>query len=278
MKTPKMEPSKLGLLGKIRWAVVRGFMRTVGRASQGVSTGFRYGFDSGTMLDYVYRNEPQGRLGLGKMLDRQYLNAVGWRAIRNRRELLKDILRQEVERNRARGLETRLLDVATGPGRYLQDLLKENPADFKVLCRDLVPEGLAQGRQEAQAAGLSGIKFEQGDAFDPAPTEASLGGPPNIIVVSGLYEQIQDDKTVIKSLQTYYDRLDPEGVIILTTQTQHPMLDFVVNVMTNYSGKPWLLKCRKLSTVEEWVGQAGFKAINSCLEKEGLCAITAARK
>jgi hypothetical protein len=59
MKTPKMEPSKLGLLGKLRWAAVRGFMRTVGRTSQGVSTGFRYGFDSGTMLDYVYRNVPR---------------------------------------------------------------------------------------------------------------------------------------------------------------------------------------------------------------------------
>lgn len=278
MKTPKLEPSNPGLLGKIRWWMVRGFMRTVGRTSQGVSLGFRYGFNSGTMLDYVYRNVPQGRLIFGKFLDRQYLNAVGWRAIRNRRELLKATLRQELERNRSRGLETRLLDVAAGPGRYLQDLLKENPAGFRVLCRDLMTEGLEQGRREAQAAGLTGLTFELGDAFDPASTEASLGGPPNIIVVSGLYEQIQDDTTVIKSLQTYYNRLAPQGAIFLTTQTQHPQLDFVVNVMTSYAGTPWLLKCRPLATVEEWVRQAGFKEINSRLEKEGLCAVTAARK
>jgi ubiquinone/menaquinone biosynthesis C-methylase UbiE len=278
MKPPKMEPTKLGVVGKIRWKTVRLFMLTIGKTSQGVSTGFRYGFNSGTMLDYVYRNEPQGSWGIGKYLDKTYLNAIGWRAIRNRRQLLQSMLRVELERYRSQNQEIRLLDVAAGPGRYLQELLKENPANFRVLCRDLMPEGLNQGKLEAQEAGLSGIHFEAGDAFNPAPTNDSLGGQPNIMVVSGLYEQITDDKTVSKSLRTFFELLAPGGIILLTTQLQHPQLDFVANVMTSYSGEPWQLMCRYLQTIEEWVGQAGFEEITSNQEKEGLCAVTRARK
>lgn len=253
-------------------------MLTIGKTSHGVSTGFKYGFNSGTMLDYVYRNKPQGSWGIGKYLDKVYLNAVGWRAIRNRRQLLQSMLQVELDRYHSQDQEIRLLDVAAGPGRYLQELLKENPANFRVLCRDLMAEGLNQGKLEAQEAGLSDIHFEVGDAFNPAPTNASLGGQPNIIVVSGLYEQITDDETVRKSLQTFFELLAPGGTIFLTTQLQHPQLDFVANVMTSYSGEPWLLKCRYLQTIEEWVREAGFEEITGNQEKEGLCAVTKARK
>lgn len=278
MKPPKMEPTKLGVWGKIRWKLIRYFMQTIGRTSQGVSIGFKYGFNSGTMLDYVYRNKPQGSWVIGKYLDRIYLNAIGWRAIRNRRHLLQDMLRVELDRFRSNNQEIRLLDVAAGPGRYLQELLKENPANFRVLCRDLITDGLNQGKLEAQEAGLNGIHFEVGDAFNPAPTDATLGGQPNIMVVSGLYEQIRDDKIVINSLKEFFKFLPPGGIIVLTTQLQHPNLDFVANVMISYSGERWVLKCRYLRTIEDWVRQAGFEEITSRQEKEGLCAVTRAQK
>jgi SAM-dependent methyltransferase len=278
MKPPKLEPTKPGIVGKVRWKMVKTFMQTVGKSSNGVSLGYKYGFNSGTMLDYIYLNKPQGRWKIGKILDKTYLNAVGWRAIRNRRELLQSLLRVELKNFRAEGEAIRLLDPAAGPGRYLQELLKEDPANIQVLCRDLKEEGLNQGRLEAAASGLDNIHFEVGDAFNPAPTADLLGAAPNILVVSGLYEQISDDATVIKSLQTFYNFLAPGGTILLTTQLQHPQLDFVVNVMTSYSGGRFLLKCRPLEKIEGWVQEAGFCKINSSVEKEGLCAVTVAHK
>ena len=278
MKAPKLEQAKPGIVGKIRWKMVKTFMQTVGKSSNGVRLGYKYGFNSGTMLDYVYLNKPQGRLGIGKLLDKTYLNAVGWRAIRNRRDLLQAVLRTELKKFRAEEEAIRLLDPAAGPGRYLQELLKEDPANIRVLCRDLKEEGLNQGRREAAESGLDNIHFEVGDAFNPAPTTTLLGGPPNSLVVSGLYEQIPDDSTVKKSLQTFYDFLAPGGIIILTTQLQHPQLDFVVNVMTSYSGGPFLLNCRPLEKIEGWVKDAGFSRITSSVEKEGLCAVTVAYK
>jgi len=66
----------------IGFATVRAGMSTLGRLSDGVRLGFETGFDSGSTLDYVYRNRAQGRLGIGRLLDRNYLDAIGWRGIR----------------------------------------------------------------------------------------------------------------------------------------------------------------------------------------------------
>src|SRR5437879_9201516 len=138
----------------MKWTVMRGILSTVGRTSKGIRIGYKYGFDSGTMLDYVYVNQAQGNFGIGKLIDRLYLNAIGWQAIRARRALLKQMLHGEIERNRALGKATRLLDVAAGPGRYLQELLLEcepERGDLHILCRDLSIDGLAQGAKQAEA-------------------------------------------------------------------------------------------------------------------------------
>src|SRR5689334_13476324 len=91
----EMEVKTPGLFGRWKWAIMRTLLSTVGKSSQGVRIGYQYGFDSGTMLDYVYLNRSAGSFPLGKLIDRVYLNAVGWRAIRARRELLKYMLQTE---------------------------------------------------------------------------------------------------------------------------------------------------------------------------------------
>ena len=47
--------------------------------------GHETGFDSGSTLDYVYRNQPAGTGPLGRLIDRQYLESIGWRGIRQRK-------------------------------------------------------------------------------------------------------------------------------------------------------------------------------------------------
>ncbi len=277
----KLEVGQSGFFGRLKWATMRGVLSTAGRSSQGVRTGYQHGFDSGTMLDYVYVNKAHGTFGVGKLIDRVYLNAVGWRAIRARRDLLKSMLSAEVEHNRALGQPTRLLDVAAGPGRYLQELLQEcgpQQGDLRILCRDLAPAGVEQGRRQAEANRLQAIHYEQGDAFNPAPTDAALGGAPNVIVVSGLYELLLEDETIQKSLERLYELLAPGGAIYFTTQTNHPQLEFIANVLPNRDGLPWVMKCRAVGQLESWAKQAGFKKIESRGEKVGLFTVTTGRK
>ena len=270
-----------GFLGRMKWAVMRGLLATFGRMSKGIRTGYTYGFDSGSMLDYIYVNKAHGLIGVGALIDRLYLNAVGWRAIRARRVLLKQVLREEVERNRTAGVSTGLLDVAAGPGRYLQEFLREcdgQRGDIHILCRDLAEAGLRQGEQLARESGLHNIQYEQGDAFHPASTDVQLGGAPNIIVVSGLYELILDDETIEQSLQTLYRMLAPGGVIYFTTQTNHPQLDFIANVLPNRDGVLWVMKCRPVAQLESWARNAGFTQVKSQVEDVGLFTVTMGRK
>ncbi len=269
-----------GALGRLKWALMRGILSTVGRASKGIRIGYRFGFDSGIMLDYVYLNHAQGIAGVGRLIDRVYLNAVGWRAIRARRALLQQMVLAEIERNRAQAQPTRLLDVAAGPGRYLQELLHQSQPrdDLRILCRDLSLENVLEGTKQVEAAGLQNILFEQGDAFDPAPTDAQLGGAPNVIVVSGLYELILEDALIQQSLARLYQLLAPGGSIYFTTQTNHPQLDFIANVLPNRNGVLWVMKCRPVTQLEEWARRAGFVQLTSQVEEVGLFTVTRGQK
>src|SRR5262245_640855 len=75
--------------GGLRFAPLRWLMKGPGRLSRGIQLGWKHGFDSGIMLDYIYENRAQGVTPLGRLIDRLYLNAIGWRGIRARLALLQ---------------------------------------------------------------------------------------------------------------------------------------------------------------------------------------------
>ncbi|MGW6456148.1 class I SAM-dependent methyltransferase family protein [Streptomyces sp. NPDC055078] len=258
-------------LKSVRWAAMRLLLNSVGRLSEGVRIGYRHGFDSGSMLDYVYVNKARGALVAGRVIDRFYLNAIGWRAIRARRELLKDVLRKEIA---GREGEVFVLDVASGPGRYLQDLAEEYPpGTIRVECRDLDRTGLAQGERQARERGLTHISYAHGDALDPvAPDRA-----PDVIVVSGLYELLLDEAAIAASVERLRALLAPGGVLVFTTQTRHPQLEFIANVLPNRDGALWVMKCRPVERAERWATGAGFTEVASRRETVGLFTVTTAR-
>ena len=72
-------------LRAIFWRVYRSGLAYSGRLSSGIKLGFETGFDSGSTLDYVYRNTPTGMNKFGEILDKFYLNSVGWKGIRQRK-------------------------------------------------------------------------------------------------------------------------------------------------------------------------------------------------
>ncbi|MFK5173619.1 class I SAM-dependent methyltransferase family protein, partial [Propionibacterium freudenreichii] len=65
--------------------------------SDGVATGVKHGFDSGSSLEKVYQNQPQGKNFLGKVVDQFYLNNIGWRGIRIRKQHLLELGQLAIE-------------------------------------------------------------------------------------------------------------------------------------------------------------------------------------
>src|SRR6184192_1869801 len=119
------EYERLSRPGGVKFAVARAGLKAAGRLSNGVDLGWRNGFDSGLSLDYVYKNEPSGALAIGRLIDKSYLNSVGWRGIRQRKTNLEKALRNVIEKLRQEGRPVRLLDIAAGAGRYVIETMHE---------------------------------------------------------------------------------------------------------------------------------------------------------
>ena len=173
----------------LSFAITKLGMRTGGRLSDGIRLGLNTGFDSGSTLDYVYRNRPSGITPIGKLVDWFYLNSIGWRGIRIRRQHLERLLVESIEALRNCRQPVRIVDIAAGHGRYVLEALgsRVTPED-NVLLRDFSPLNVEQGALLIREKGMETIaRFEKGDAFD-RKSLAAIQPRPTLGVVSGLYE------------------------------------------------------------------------------------------
>ena len=251
-------------------------MKTLGRLSDGVRLGWDTGFNSGDSLDYVYENQVRGKTPIGRMIDRTYLDAIGWRAMRERQGILEEQLRKTVTALIEAGEPVRILDVATGRGRYVLDVLCEHPdADISALLRDKSPYSLEQGRQYAKELGFENVAYEEGDAFD---TEALLeiDPAPNIAIVSGLFELFPDNRTVMASLQGLAGLVRPGGYLLYTCQPWHPQLEEIARTCVNWDGDPWIMRCRTQAEMDELVRSVGFDKVDMGIDSYGISTVSVA--
>jgi len=264
--------------GGPQFAVARAFLGTVGRLSDGVRLGWRAGFDSGVMLDYVYEDRPRGVTPLGRLIDRAYLGSIGWRGIRLRRRHLEQALRAAIGRVHAEGRPVRLLDIASGPGRYLLETLRALAAiPMTARLRDYKAENIAAGRRLAAELGLSNVTYEEGDAFDRAAL-AKIDPRPTVAVVSGLYELFPDNAPLRESLRGLADAVEPGGYLIYTNQPYHPQLEFIARVLTNREGRPWVMRRRSQAEMDELVRAAGFEKLGMEIDPWGIFTVSTARR
>ncbi len=277
----RSEFDRLRSPGGFKWKLARGFLKTIGRLSQGVRIGWKFGFDSGVMLDYVYANRSRGRLLLGKIIDRNFLNAIGWRGIRIRRMNLESALVRAMEDLHQRGEPIRIADIASGPGRYVLETmvkLRGRGIEASALLRDYKPENLDAARQLARELNLEdGVKFELGDAFDRQALGA-IRPAPNIAIVSGLYELFAENGPVRNSLAGLADAVAPGGYLLYTCQPWHPQVEMIARTLTNREGRPWIMRRRTQAEMDALVRQAGFEKVGQEVDEWGIFTVGVARR
>jgi alpha-beta hydrolase superfamily lysophospholipase/SAM-dependent methyltransferase len=272
------EHERLKRPGGLRFGLMRGLINGPGRISRGIAIGCRHGFDSGMMLDHVYRNKAEGVTPIGRLIDRIYLNAIGWRGIRQRRVLLERALRTLIEQTHTAGEPVRLLDIASGPGRYvLETMQAQSSIPMSAMLHDSKQENLDAARRLAAELGLRGVTFEHGDAFDRAAL-AKITPRPTITIVSGLYELFADNERVLRSLRGLADALPPGGHLLYTNQPWHPQLEFIARVLTNRDGKPWIMRRRTQAEMDELVRLAGFEKTSQEIDRWGIFTVSSARR
>jgi SAM-dependent methyltransferase len=252
-------------------------LKTIGKLSQGIQIGFRYGFDSGVMLEYVYKNKPSGITLLGMLIDWFYLNSQGWRGIRERSQLMKATLRQVLQSYHQRNVTCHLLDVACGGGRYDLEVLQEFSSDaIAATLRDYKLENVTKAQQLASQFGVK-AQIEQADAFNDVDLDL-LKPRPNVIIVSGLHEILPNDKLIRHHFQQLYRILDNAGTLIFTIQPQHPQLEMIARTLPAHTGLPWVMRVRSWELIRQWAEEAGFQGFYVQMEPNGIFGVVTAQK
>jgi alpha-beta hydrolase superfamily lysophospholipase/SAM-dependent methyltransferase len=264
--------------GHAKFAVARAGLRVVGGLSSGVVTGWRSGFDSGLSLDYVYENKPRGVTGIGRLIDKAYLNSIGWRGIRQRKIHLENALRLIIERVHKSGTSVRILDIAAGPGRYLLETIRGMPEiPMSAQLRDYKAENVEAARNLAREFGLANARADLGDAFDREGL-ASITPRASIGIASGLYELFPSNDEVLKSLDGLKEAIEPDGYLIYTNQPWHPQVAFIAGVLRNREGKPWVMRRRTTAEMDELVRASGFEKIAMEIDQWGMFTVSIARR
>ncbi|HEB0853909.1 TPA: bifunctional alpha/beta hydrolase/class I SAM-dependent methyltransferase [Citrobacter freundii] len=264
-------------LDDIAYRGLRYGMKLLGTQSTGVRLGFETGFDSGSTLDYVYRNQPQGSSSLGRLIDKNYLNSVGWKGIRQRKIHLQMLIRQAVARLAEQGTPVNVVDIAAGHGRYVLDALEGETAVNAILLRDYSDLNVNKGREMIASRGMADIaRFEQGDAFNRQQL-ASLEPRPTLGIVSGLYELFPENSLVQNSLAGLADAIAPGGVLIYTGQPWHPQLKTIAWSLTSHKdGKAWVMRVRTQGEMDALVRDAGFDKCAQLIDEWGIFTVSMA--
>jgi len=260
------------------FAATRWSMRTLGRLADGIRLGLATGFDSGQSLDYVYRNHAGGRLLLGKLIDRNYLDAIGWRGVRQRRRHLGIAVALAMQRLRDAGMPIRFADIAAGPGCYVLDGIEESGIELdSIVLRDFDVANVATGQREIEQRGLKNVaRFERADAFDPASITA-MAPPPTLSVVSGLYELYSDNDRVLASLAALGVAMPPGSYLIYTGQPWHPQIELIARTLTSHrAGEPWIMRRRSQAELDELVCIAGFEKHEQWIDEWGMFTVSLA--
>ncbi|MCG8709382.1 bifunctional alpha/beta hydrolase/class I SAM-dependent methyltransferase [Brenneria sp. 4F2] len=269
-------PKSLSLAG-MRYAALSYGMKTIGTRSKGMQLGYDTGFDSGSTLDYVYRNTPQGKDALGRMIDRQYLNSIGWRGIRVRKVHIQQMILRALTTLREKNRPIRVVDIAAGHGRYVLDALEQQPDIESILLRDYSELNVAQGQAMIEARGLAHIaQFRIGNAFD-YHSLASIDPAPTLGIVSGLYELFPDNDVLSASLTGLAAAIPPGGVLIYTGQPWHPQLKTIAYTLTSHrNGIPWMMRVRSQKEMDSLVEQAGFEKCGQLIDEYGIFTVSMA--
>jgi hypothetical protein len=238
------------------YGLVSLLLGTVGQLSDGIRTGWRYGFDSGMLMNYVYDNTPGGKFYIGRKLDEAFLNQVTCRAWRAVKEIQKNMILGYLSERDGRG--TFIADMASGEADYLIDVLRQTGPGVRALLRDINETTLERSRRTACRLGLSQrVSFGRGDALD-AESLRAITEKPDLAIEAGLYGIIHDDALVRAHFSQLRDILNPDA-LLFNVQTQNPQIELVARVLKNQNGERCVWHLRPAEDVIEWAEEAGFR-------------------
>ncbi|WP_339067610.1 bifunctional alpha/beta hydrolase/class I SAM-dependent methyltransferase [Fusobacterium animalis] len=262
------------LTEKIFYSIQKFSMRTFGFLSKGMSLGLKYGFDSGISLDYIYKNQANGKLLIGKFIDRFYLNQIGWRGVRERKKNLLSLIEEKI--NSLDEKNVKILDVAGGTGNYLFDI-KEKYPKIKILINEFKKSNIEVGEEVIKKNNWENISFINYDCFDKE-TYKKINYTPNIVIISGVFELFENNKMLENTISGIAEILDKNGAVIYTGQPWHPQLKQIALVLNSHkgNGKSWLMRRRSEKELDSLFENYNLKKEKMLIDNDGIFTVSLA--
>jgi SAM-dependent methyltransferase len=234
--------------------------------------------DSGLNFDHMYRNRAKGVSAFGVFVDRILLNLPSVKVTRNRKEIIIKILRNEILNNLVLKRKTKILDIASGPARYLVELISQfDQNEIEVLCIDKDKRSLNFGKV---LAGKTPMRYAKADIFKTHHLKRlgkKIQWAPNIILCSGLFEYKEDDfvEAILKDVNVNIER---GGLFIFISLATNPTRKLMSRLGCTAEGKAWDLIYRNPERFREWIINLGFRDVIISLDRWGMYEFCTCRK
>lgn len=262
-------------VNQVSFLLQKKLMSGLGFLSDGMSIGLKYGFDSGVTLDHVYENKAKGKTLMGKLIDRGYLNSIGWQGIRQRKVHTEKLLSAAIDNLVAEGKTVNILDIAGGPARYLIEIAKQYP-QVNVVVHDYQIQNIEQGRALANTHQLTNIHYQQADAF-AKETYQTLDFTPNIVIVSGIFELFSDNELINNAISEIASVIENGAYLLYTGQPWHPQLEQIANVLGNHRQENWVMRRRSQYELDLLFANANFSKQTMLIDNWGIFTVSLAK-
>jgi len=260
---------------KLNFAFQKWSLGKIGTLSEGMALGLKYGFDSGISLDYVYHNQAKGKFGIGKVIDKGYLEAIGWRGIRIRKQHLLTLLEKNIQDIQSSGRKVKILDIAGGTGNYLFDI-KERYPDVEIVINEFVESNISLGEKIIDQKGYSHIRFTNFDCFDPK-TYQLINFEPNITIISGIFELFGDNQLTNKAVQGIVSISEENSHIVYTGQPWHPQLKMIAFVLNSHQKKDWVMRRRSQKELDRIMAFNHIKKEDMLIDDYGIFTVSSGK-
>jgi extracellular factor (EF) 3-hydroxypalmitic acid methyl ester biosynthesis protein len=183
------------------------------------------------VMNYLYERDFEGPTLFARTLGYAFMRAAAAQAVRCRKDLVKRMLRGVLERRAGAGRAVRLLSVAAGPARELQELLgelDELPAELEIVLFDQDKRALEHAFQrlrplaDARFPGRVRIEFLNESVrrllrdlhlFDGVP-------PFDAVYSAGLFDYFRE-ATAVRLARNLCVAARPGGVVLIGNMVPH---------------------------------------------------------
>ena len=250
-----------------------------GNQSKGFQLCEKYGVNSAEVMDYVYKNVPQGSNFFSKYLDSVFLNYPTWNSIRERKSNLEETLKTFIRKFVKEKNHVEILDLASGYGHYIFSVL-EDLKDIKdmvhVEMRDKndACKVAIETRSKINKVNVSFVlsNILDNDAYDKNKKY-------DIVILSGFYDSLRNDIQVIPdSMYLINTLLSDNGIFIYTNQVSHQDLALVNKFFTDTEQCPVGMIERENEIMEYFSKRANFKTLAVKVDSQNRYSVITAQK